>query len=38
MPSTAKVASTYHSLVKKDIKLNKLLPFEKWLPTKILGT
>ena len=37
MPSTAKVASTYHSLVKKDIKLNKLLPFEKWLPTKILG-
>jgi len=37
MPSTAKVANTYHSLARKDIKLKELLPFNKWLPTKILG-
>ena len=37
MPSVAEVANTYHSLVRKDIKLTALLPFEKWLPTKILG-
>ena len=37
MPSVAEVANTYHSLARKDIKLTALLPFEKWLPTKILG-
>ena len=37
MPSVAEVANTYHSLARKDIKLRELMPFYKWLPTKILG-
>ena len=37
MPSVAEVANTYHSLARKDIKLKELMPFYKWLPTKILG-
>ena len=37
MPSVSEVANTYNQLARKDIKLTELLPFKKWLPTKILG-
>ena len=36
MPSSATVAKTYKSLVKKEIKLSSLSPFTQWLPRKLL--
>ena len=37
MHSTAEIANTYHDLAKKKLYVGNLIPFEQWLPKKVLG-